>query len=188
NNFLYNGKELQNVLNFNLFDYGARYFDVNLGRFTSIDPLASDYYAWSPYHYAANDPIRMVDIGGMGWGDGIWQTVARAASTAVEFGAGVINAVASNATTITSVDGSMNLFEGIPRLESGSDAFEAGQTTGDVISFVGGVYEMTIGIGTTTAGGVVELGTLGTASPVAIPAVGAGVAMPRMVLIHLEMV
>ena len=67
NLYKYNGKEEQKELG--IYDYGARYFDPSIARFTTIDPLTSSYYSWSPYHYAANNPIKLVDINGMGWGD-----------------------------------------------------------------------------------------------------------------------
>ncbi|MEN8249769.1 MAG: RHS repeat-associated core domain-containing protein [Bacteroidota bacterium] len=48
------------------YDYGMRYFDPGLARFTSIDPLAEIYNSHSPYHYALNNPIRYTDLMGMG--------------------------------------------------------------------------------------------------------------------------
>ncbi|MGF1637605.1 MAG: RHS repeat-associated core domain-containing protein [Cyclobacteriaceae bacterium] len=108
NKYLYNGKEFQSELGLDLalYDYGARFFDLGIARFTTVDPLASICCSWSTYHYAANDPIRMVDIGGMGWGDGLVKFVQEAASATLEFGAGVGNALASNMTSISSFDGS----------------------------------------------------------------------------------
>ena len=48
------------------YDYGARWYDASIGRFTSVDPLASDYAFQSPYAYATNNPVLLRDIMGMG--------------------------------------------------------------------------------------------------------------------------
>jgi len=64
NRYLYNGKELQSDYNFDLYDYGARFYDAQLGRWHSIDPLAEKYYGWSPYNYVMNNPIILLDTDG----------------------------------------------------------------------------------------------------------------------------
>jgi RHS repeat-associated protein len=51
NNFLYNGKELQDDFDLNWYDYGARMYDPALGRWHLIDPKAEKYHSWSPYNY-----------------------------------------------------------------------------------------------------------------------------------------
>ena len=44
----------------------ARFRDALLaGTFFQIDPLAEKYYSYSPYHYAAANPLRFVDWNGM---------------------------------------------------------------------------------------------------------------------------
>ncbi len=44
NRFLYNGKEKQTTGNVNYLDYGARMYDVDLGRWFTQDLLAEKYY------------------------------------------------------------------------------------------------------------------------------------------------
>ncbi|NOW98916.1 RHS repeat-associated core domain-containing protein, partial [Mucilaginibacter sp. SG564] len=63
NEYLYNKKELQE--NLGLYDYGARFYDPVIARWTSVDPLADKYQSWSPYNYGLNNPIRIFDVGGM---------------------------------------------------------------------------------------------------------------------------
>jgi len=67
NDYLYNGKQYQDDFNLNWYDYGARFYDPALGRFTSVDPHAENYYSWSPYHYVANNPLALTDPTGMDW-------------------------------------------------------------------------------------------------------------------------
>ena len=68
--FLYNGKELQTDLDLDWYDYGARMYMPELGRFIQIDPLADVLqYSWTPYHYVKNDPIKYIDPLGMIWED-----------------------------------------------------------------------------------------------------------------------
>lgn len=64
NKYLYNGKELQEDLGLDWYDYGFRFNDPALGRWHSQDLLSERYYTQSPYQYVMNNPISHFDPDG----------------------------------------------------------------------------------------------------------------------------
>ena len=76
NKTLFTGKELQDSRVGNdilrLYDFGARYYDPTVARWTSIDPFAEMYYSRSPYNYVGNNPISRIDPDGRAWIEPVW--------------------------------------------------------------------------------------------------------------------
>ncbi len=60
----YNGKEISEELGLDTYDFGARNYNPDLGRWMNIDPLAARYDAYSAYSFTINNPIYFVDPDG----------------------------------------------------------------------------------------------------------------------------
>ena len=69
NKYKYNGKEQQHQefsdgSGLEWYDYGARFFDNQIGRFFTQDKFSEKYYNLTSYQYAGNNPIKYIDIDG----------------------------------------------------------------------------------------------------------------------------
>jgi len=60
-NYKYNGKELQET---GMYDYGARFYMPDIGRWGVLDPKSELLESSSPYVYALNSPILYIDKDG----------------------------------------------------------------------------------------------------------------------------
>lgn len=82
NRYRFNG--IERVEELGLYDYGARWYDPAIGRWTSVDPLADhpNQVMMSPYQYAWGDPVSLTDPDGKcPW--------CAAISTSIEYGSQV---------------------------------------------------------------------------------------------------
>lgn len=66
--FAFNGYENDNEIkgDGNSVNFGARIYDSRIGKFLSVDPKTSEFPYWSPYAFATNNPILIIDKDGEG--------------------------------------------------------------------------------------------------------------------------
>jgi RHS repeat-associated protein len=72
NKYMFNGKEIQNDFDLNWYDYGARFYDPQLGRWHSVDQMAEERPWESPYSFCGGNPLNRIDPDGRIWDKTMW--------------------------------------------------------------------------------------------------------------------
>jgi len=83
--YKFTGKELDEESNFNLYYFGARYYDAKIARWISVDPIN---LGSSPYTYCYNNPLSYIDREGeYAWF--LWPLIGAALGTSYAWAADV---------------------------------------------------------------------------------------------------
>ncbi|CAL2090442.1 exported protein of unknown function [Tenacibaculum sp. 190524A02b] len=116
--YKYNGKELQDELGINMYDYGARFYDPATGRWFTPDAMAEKYYNQSLYTYTLNNPVYYIDPDG--------NQVAMCCDSLIGFVATMVdNTFGSNLRNT---------------LDTGSASYGTGVQSAHAVSQVGGTF------------------------------------------------
>ncbi len=119
--YKYNGKELDRMHGLDWYDYGARFYDSNLGCWTTPDPLLEDDVSRAPYNYVRNNPISHNDPDGSFWN----YVIGAAAGAVAEYAGQVV------ASSIRDSDFSVeNLYKDIDLVDIGLSTVEGALTSG----------------------------------------------------------
>ena len=62
--YRFSGKELQNISDYEIYDFGARQYFPKYAIWGSVDPLAGSFANVSPFAYCSNNPVLFIDPDG----------------------------------------------------------------------------------------------------------------------------
>ena len=63
--------------NYNYILVANRYYNPHISQFYATDPLAEKYYFQSPYTYATDNPVGLVDVDGLGTNENEWKPIVK---------------------------------------------------------------------------------------------------------------
>ena len=157
----------------NLYYFGARYYDAEIGRWTQIDPVVLYPEFWmiidpqslNAYTYVRNNPIALVDLDGYKWA--FWESVKKVAgnifstisSTTTKAAESIVDFIRETSQQVI-----QNFTLGaVPNKKSNySTAAQLGKAVGNSISTVMGTVETATGIAAMTGGGAGMTGGMAT--------------------------